>query len=126
MPRAAEFVNRVFSWGYEGYEWTRTEYNLCIHAHHAIWANYCTRYEMWSKSYLRQKRTESQPTVQEVSSSRYLSDEAPECPPRLGRHRHLTRCNNFVFLFSAMALLYMFRVTISPIIRSTYAVYGHR
>ena len=26
------------------------------------------------------------------------------------------------FLFSAMALLYMFRVTISPIIRSTYAV----
>ena len=27
------------------------------------------------------------------------------------------------FLF-AMALLYMFRVTISPIIRSTYAVYG--
>jgi len=36
-----------------------------------------------------------------------------------------TRCNNFV-LFSAMALLYMFRVTISPIIRSTYAVYGHR
>ena len=36
MPRAAEFVNRVFSWGYEGYEWTRTEYNLCIHAHHAI------------------------------------------------------------------------------------------
>ena len=37
-----------------------------------------------------------------------------------------TRCNNCVFLFSAMALLYMFRVTISPIIRSTYAVYGHR
>ena len=31
-----------------------------------------------------------------------------------------------LFLFSAMALLYMFRVTISPIIRSTYAVYGHR
>ena len=30
------------------------------------------------------------------------------------------------FLFSAMALLYMFRVTISPIIRSKYAVYGHR
>ena len=30
------------------------------------------------------------------------------------------------FLFSAMALLYMFRVTVSPIIRSTYAVYGHR
>ena len=30
------------------------------------------------------------------------------------------------FSFSAMALLYMFRVTISPIIRSTYAVYGHR
>ena len=30
------------------------------------------------------------------------------------------------FLFSTMALLYMFRVTISPIIRSTYAVYGHR
>ena len=30
------------------------------------------------------------------------------------------------FLFSAMALLYMFRATISPIIRSTYAVYGHR
>ena len=28
------------------------------------------------------------------------------------------------FFFSAMALLYMFRVTISPIIRSTYAVYG--
>ena len=28
------------------------------------------------------------------------------------------------FLFAAMALLYMFRVTISPIIRSTYAVYG--
>ena len=37
-----------------------------------------------------------------------------------------TRCNNCVFLFSAMALLYMFRATISPIIRSTYAVYGHR
>ena len=36
-----------------------------------------------------------------------------------------TRCNNCVF-FSAMALLYMFRVTISPIIRSTYAVYGRR
>ena len=32
----------------------------------------------------------------------------------------------FAFLFSAMALLYMFRATISPIIRSTYAVYGHR
>ena len=30
------------------------------------------------------------------------------------------------FLFPAMALLYMFRATISPIIRSTYAVYGHR
>ena len=30
------------------------------------------------------------------------------------------------FLFSAMALLYMFRATISPIIRSIYAVYGHR
>ena len=30
------------------------------------------------------------------------------------------------FFFSAMALLYMFRATISPIIRSTYAVYGHR
>ena len=29
-----------------------------------------------------------------------------------------TRCNNCV-LFSAMALLYMFRATISPIIRST-------
>ena len=29
-----------------------------------------------------------------------------------------TRCNNLRFLF-AMALLYMFRVTISPIIRST-------
>ena len=27
-------------------------------------------------------------------------------------------------LFFAMALLYMFRVTIPPIIRSTYAVYG--
>ena len=36
-----------------------------------------------------------------------------------------TRRNNCVF-FSAMALLYMFRATISPIIRSTYAVYGHR
>ena len=36
-----------------------------------------------------------------------------------------TRCNN-CFFFSAMALLYMFRVTISPIIRSTYAVYGNR
>ena len=36
-----------------------------------------------------------------------------------------TRCNNCV-LFFAMALLYMFRVTISPIIRSTYALYGHR
>ena len=33
-----------------------------------------------------------------------------------------TRCNNCV-LFFAMALLYMFRATISPIIRSTYAVY---
>ena len=31
------------------------------------------------------------------------------------------------FLFSAVALLHMFRVTTSPIIRSTYAVYGrHR
>ena len=30
-----------------------------------------------------------------------------------------------VFLL-AMVLLYMFRATISPIIRSTYAVYGHR
>ena len=30
------------------------------------------------------------------------------------------------FLFSAMALLYTFRATISPIIRNTYAVYGHR
>ena len=30
------------------------------------------------------------------------------------------------FLFSAVVLLYMFRVTISPIIRSTYAVYGNR
>ena len=29
------------------------------------------------------------------------------------------------FLFSAMGLLYMFRVTISPITKSTYAVYGH-
>ena len=29
-----------------------------------------------------------------------------------------TRCNNCVFLF-AVALLYMFRVTISPIIRNT-------
>ena len=29
-------------------------------------------------------------------------------------------------LFFAMALLYMFRVTIPPIIRSTYAVYGLR
>ena len=28
------------------------------------------------------------------------------------------------FLF-AMALLYMFRATISPIIRNTYTVYGH-
>ena len=36
-----------------------------------------------------------------------------------------TRCNNCV-LFFAMALLYMFQATISPIIRSTYAVYGHR
>ena len=36
-----------------------------------------------------------------------------------------TRCNNCV-LFFAMALLYMFRATISPIIRSTYAVYGQR
>ena len=35
-----------------------------------------------------------------------------------------TRCNNCV-LFFAMALLYMFRATISLIIRSTYAVYGH-
>ena len=33
-----------------------------------------------------------------------------------------TRCNNCV-LFFAMALLYMFRATISPIIRSTCAVY---
>ena len=36
-----------------------------------------------------------------------------------------TRCNNCV-LFFAMALLYMFPATISPIIRSIYAVYGHR
>ena len=36
-----------------------------------------------------------------------------------------TRCNNCV-LFFAMALLYMFRETNSPIIRSTYAVYGQR
>ena len=36
-----------------------------------------------------------------------------------------TRCNN-CGLFFANALLYMFRVTIPPIIRSTCAVYGHR
>jgi len=36
-----------------------------------------------------------------------------------------TRCNNCV-LFFAMALLYMLRATFSPIIRGTYAVYGHR
>ena len=36
-----------------------------------------------------------------------------------------TRCNNCV-LFFAVALLYMFRATVSPIIRSTYAVYGRR
>ena len=36
-----------------------------------------------------------------------------------------TRWINCV-LFFAMALLYMFRATISPIIRSTYAVYDHR
>ena len=36
-----------------------------------------------------------------------------------------TGCNNCV-LFFAMALLYTFRATFSPIIRSTYAVYGHR
>ena len=36
-----------------------------------------------------------------------------------------TRCNNCV-LFFAMAFLYMFRETILPIIRSTYAVYDHR
>ena len=35
------------------------------------------------------------------------------------------RCNN-CGLFFANALLYMFRVTIPPIIRSTCAVYGHR
>ena len=29
------------------------------------------------------------------------------------------------FFFSALALLYMFRATISHIIRSTYAVYGN-
>ena len=38
----------------------------------------------------------------------------------------ISKLQVFAFLFSAMALLYMFRVTISPIIRSTYAVYGHR
>ena len=36
-----------------------------------------------------------------------------------------TRCN-ICLLFFAKALLYMFRETISPIIRSTCAVYGHR
>ena len=36
-----------------------------------------------------------------------------------------TRCNNCVYS-SQMLLLYMFRVTIPPIIRSTCAVYGHR
>jgi len=36
-----------------------------------------------------------------------------------------TRRNNCVLFFSN-ALLYMFRVTIPPIIRSTCAVYGHR
>ena len=36
-----------------------------------------------------------------------------------------TRCN-YCGLFFANALLYMFRVTIPPIIRSTCAVYGHR
>ena len=36
-----------------------------------------------------------------------------------------TRCNNCAFILRN-GLLYMFRVTISPIIRSTYAVYGHR
>jgi len=30
------------------------------------------------------------------------------------------------FYYSQWLLLYMFRETISPIIRSTYAVYGHR
>ena len=37
----------------------------------------------------------------------------------------IPRCNN-CGLFFANALLYMFRVTIPPIIRSTRAVYGHR
>jgi predicted Zn-ribbon and HTH transcriptional regulator len=36
-----------------------------------------------------------------------------------------TRCNN-CGLFFANALLYMFRVAIPPIIRSKFAVYGHR
>ena len=35
------------------------------------------------------------------------------------------RCNNCV-LFFANVLLYMFRMTVPPIIRSTCAVYGHR
>ena len=43
-------------------------------------------------------------------------------PAHLGCKQDAT----IAFLFSAMALLYMFRVTISSIIRSTYAVYGHR
>ena len=37
----------------------------------------------------------------------------------------IPRCNN-CGLFFANALLYMFRVTFPPIIRSTCAVYGHR
>ena len=40
--------------------------------------------------------------------------------------KYIQQDATIAFLFSAMALLYIFRATISPIIRSTYAVYGHR
>ena len=52
--------------------------------------------------------------------------ERPWLTLRLRQRNWLQSDATIAFLFSAMALLYMFRATISPIIRSTYAVYGHR
>ena len=72
-----------------------------------------------------------------VVSSWWWAEEPPEtCRPFLfnicGSVHHAlywwnksNKMQQLRFLF-AMALFYMFRVTISPIIRSTYAVYGHR
>ena len=68
-------------------------------------------------------------TFIEISVSmcmQFMNDEFNICGSELySSEISPTRCNNCV-LFFAVALLYMFRATISPIIRSTYDVYGHR